>query len=304
MLMSDVAAQLCRISLQQALHAMATSDLPVLAGGTDFYPALRDGPAPLQVLDVTRVDGLKVIDETVNGWSIGAACTWTDVINATLPDVFDGLKAAAHEVGSVQIQNSATLAGNLCNASPAADGVPPLLTLNASVELASLRGHRTLLLSEFITGPRATKRASDELLIAIHIPRIANGARSRFFKLGSRRYLVISIVMASVVLVADEQGNLIDVRIAVGSCSAVACRLSKLEQALLGKSMHADIVSLVSPEMLHELTPIDDVRGSGEYRLIAVQQIVCRLLMDTLKDISEFQTLALSQQASPDSTSS
>ncbi len=304
MLMSEVPDQVCHLSLQQALDAMATSRLPVLAGGTDFYPALRDGPAPLQVLDVTRVDGLKTIDETSGGWSIGAACTWTDVINARLPDVFNGLKAAAREVGSVQIQNSATLAGNLCNASPAADGVPPLLTLNASVELASSRGRRHLLLSEFITGPRATQRASDELLIAIHIPRIANGARSRFYKLGSRRYLVISIVMVSVVLLADEQGNLVDVRIAVGSCSAVASRLSKLEQALVGQSTQADIVSLVSPEMLHELTPIDDVRGSGEYRLIAVQQIVCRLLMDALQDIAKSQTLAVDQHASPDSTSS
>jgi len=283
--MSDTTGQMSSLSLQQALDAMKTSALPVLAGGTDFYPALRDAAAPARVLDVTRISSLRHITETTDGWSIGAASTWTDVIKADLPPVFNALKAAAREVGSVQIQNSATLAGNLCNASPAADGVPPLLALNATVELASLRGHRMMPLSEFITGPRMTERAADELLIAIHVPQVSEYARSRFFKLGSRRYLVISIVMASVTLVADNQGILVDVRIAVGSCSAVACRLTGLEQALIGQSISSNIVSLVSSGMLGELAPIDDVRGSGQYRLDAVQKIICRLLSDAAQDI-------------------
>jgi len=295
--MSDTTGQMSSLSLRQALDAMETSALPILAGGTDFYPALRDAAAPAEVLDVTRITSLRQISETAEGWSIGAASTWTDVINTDLPPVFDALKAAAREVGSVQIQNSATLAGNLCNASPAADGVPPLLTLNATVELASSRGHRIMPLSEFITGPRMTERAADELLIAIHVPRMSEHARSRFFKLGSRRYLVISIVMASVTLVADEQGNLVDVRIAVGSCSAVARRLVGLEQVLTGQSIRFDIVSLVSSGMLGELAPIDDVRGSGQYRMDAVQKIVSRLLSDTVHDIEKDRAAGVAQGA-------
>jgi CO/xanthine dehydrogenase FAD-binding subunit len=202
-----------------------------------------------------------------------------------LPAVFDALKAAASEVGSVQIQNSATVAGNLCNASPAADGVPPLLTLDARVELASVRGTRELALADFILGPRSTARAADELMVAINIPHIDDSARSHFVKLGARRYLVISIVMASITLLADDNDHLQHVRIAVGACSSVAQRLCELEKILIGQSIHDDIVSLVTPVMLSELDPINDVRGSRAYRLAVVQQLVCRLLADCLYDL-------------------
>ncbi len=296
--MNDAAGSQSRLTLEQALDALAHAPLPILAGGTDFYPALRDGAAPDRVLDITRINGLRDISETETGWSIGAGSTWTDIVAAKLPRVFDALKAAALEVGSVQIQNSATLAGNLCNASPAADGVPPLLALNASVELASVRGRRVMPLSEFITGPRATARSDDEMLICIHVPRISDSARSQFRKLGARRYLVISIVMASVTLVADEHGVLSDVRIAVGACSAVARRLVRLEQALIGQPVQADILSLVAPGMLSELAPIDDVRGSGHYRLSAVQQIVCRLLSETLRELPGHPAASV-QQTNP-----
>ncbi len=274
-----------QLNLSIALETLARTPMPVLAGGTDFYPALRDTPAPARVMDVTRIEGLRGIERTTSGWRIGAATTWTDIIRAPLPAVFDALKAAAREVGSVQIQNAATLAGNLCNASPAADGVPPLLTLNASVELASVRGTRQLPIEDFILGPRSTARSADELMVAINIPFMENTARSAFFKLGSRRYLVISIVMASITLLADDNDCLQDIRIAVGACSSVAQRLRALEAVLTGQSIHDDLVSLVTPGMLLALSPIDDVRGSGAYRMDAVQQLVCRLLAECLQDL-------------------
>jgi len=275
------------LTLNRALDELSAHHLPVLAGGTDFFPALRDQVAPEHVLDLTQIAGLRYISETEDGWIIGAATTWTDIIRAGLPPVFDALKAAAREVGSVQIQNAGTVAGNLCNASPAADGVPPLLSLNASVELASKNGKRKLLLSEFIVSPRLTARHSDELLVAIHIPRIDAGARSGFVKLGSRRYLVISIVMASITLVPAADGSLQDVRIAVGACSAVAQRLHTLEDALRGCSIHDDLASLVLPTLFDELSPIDDVRGSAAYRLRAVRQLVCRLLSRIVRELSD-----------------
>jgi len=272
--------------LNHVLEKLAIQPLPILAGGTDFYPALQDKPVPEFVLDLTQVEGLRYIAETDAGWEIGAATTWTDIVRAELPPVFDGLKAAAREVGSIQIQNAGTVAGNLCNASPAADGVPPLLCLDTTVELASAVGRRKLSLSEFILGPRSTALREGELLVALHIPRLASQARSDFVKLGSRRYLVISIVMVSVVLVADSDGSLIDVRVAVGACSAVARRMSALEKVLLSSSIHDDLASLVLPSMLSELTPIDDVRGSGVYRSRVAQQLICRLLSSTAKELS------------------
>ena len=282
-----------QLNLSVALKTLAHTPMPVLAGGTDFYPALRDMPAPARVIDVTRIEGLRGIEHTTSGWRIGAATTWTDIIRAPLPAVFNALKAAASEVGSVQIQNAATLAGNLCNASPAADGVPPLLTLNASVELASVRGTRQLPLSDFILGPRSTAKSADELMVAINIPAMGDSACSAFVKLGSRRYLVISIVMASITLLADDNDYLQDIRIAVGACSSVAQRLSALEAVLTGQSIHDDLVSLVTPGMLTAQSPIDDVRGSGAYRMDAAQQLVCRLLADCLHDLPGNQPPAL-----------
>ena len=197
--------------------------------------------------------------------------------------MFDALKAAAREVGSVQIQNAATIAGNLCNASPAADGVPPLLALDARVELASNRGRRVLPLAEFILGVRRTALADDELLIAIHVPSQDYDARSVFTKLGARRYLVISIAMIAVTL-ARHNGKISDARIAVGSCSPVACRLKALESSIKGQELQAltaDAVSqIVWQAELPELTPIDDVRGSANYRHQAVREMLARLIVD------------------------
>lgn len=275
--------------IDEALDILSNSDIRVLAGGTDLYPGLRDRQAPQQLLDITGITELRSISETTDGWILGAGTTWTDIINAQLPRQFDSLKAAALEVGSIQIQNAGTLAGNLCNASPAADGVPPLLSLNASVELASKGAKRMLPLGDFIIGPRSTALNADELLVAIHVPSMPSSARSQFYKLGSRRYLVISIAMVAVTLSADERGYLTDVRISVGACSAVAQRLTRLEDYLVGMSIYADLLSLVTPEVFSSLTPIDDVRASGEYRSIAAHQIVCSLLESTLRQLPQYQ---------------
>ena len=274
------------MSLDCALKQLSRTSMPILAGGTDFFPALRDAPAPAQVLDVSRIDGLRGIQRTASGWRLGAATTWSDVIHEPLPPVFKALKAAAREVGSVQIQNAGTVAGNICNASPAADGVPPLLSMNASVELASVRGIRLLPLQEFIQGPRVTARCDDEIMVAIHIPDMDEAARSEFVKLGARRYLVISIVMVSVVLIPDAQGRLKEARVAVGACSAVARRLHRLEAVLQGQPLNADLQSLVEPLLFTELAPIDDVRGSAEYRLQVVQQLIRQLLSSCLQSLT------------------
>ncbi len=150
----------------------------------------------------------------------------SDVLAADLPSCMDGLKAAAREVGAWQIQNAATVAGNLCNASPAADGVPPLLALNAAVTVQSATGSRTMPLQHFILGNRRTALAPGEMLTHIHVPAHDPRTRSVFLKLGARRYLVISIAMVSAVVLCARDGTIADLRVAVGACSAVrnACR--------------------------------------------------------------------------------
>ncbi|MBN9675806.1 FAD binding domain-containing protein [Salipiger bermudensis] len=261
-------------SLDAALELLQGGRAVALGGGTDLYPALRDGTPPPEMVDLTRIDGLRGISRSGDGWRIGGATTWTQVVKADLPPLFDGLKAAAREVGSVQIQNAGTVAGNLCNASPAADGVPALLALDAQVELAAPSGMRRMPLSDFITGPRATKLVPGEILTALFIPE-ATG-QGAFLKLGARRYLVISIAMISAV-VEMECDTVKSARLAVGACSPVARRLPTLEATLAGKTI-AQAEQAALDYGYPELSPIDDVRAGAGYRREAVATLVARAL--------------------------
>ena len=273
-------------SLTEATEALATGAFTVLAGGTDVYPALRDRPVCADILDITRIADLRGISRQPEGsWRIGATTTWTDIARAALPACFDSLKLAAREVGSIQVQNAGTVAGNLCNASPAADGVPPLLTLDAAVELVSARGQRRIPLADFITGVRRTARRTDELVSAVLVPDQPDSATASFLKLGARRYLVISIAMAAAVVVPDPDGRIAQARVAVGACSPVAQRLPALERALIGTPA-ADAAACVQADQLAPLAPIDDIRGSGAYRLDAVVALLRRLLDTTPAEIA------------------
>jgi len=147
-------------SLERALAALADRPLAILAGGTDFYPARVGRLVEEDVLDITAVAELRGIRETHGRIRIGAATTWTELIEAPLPRQLDCLKLAAREVGGVQIQNSGTIAGNLCNASPAADGMPALLALDAEVELRAASRSRTLPLGRSRSSATPTSRCA------------------------------------------------------------------------------------------------------------------------------------------------
>jgi len=263
--------------LKEALAALAAGPRIILAGGTDYYPARVGQPLDDDLLDITALTDMRRIADEGPHWRIPALATWTDLLEAPLPPVFDGLKRAAREVGGVQIQNAGTLCGNLCNASPAADGTPNLLALDALVELASARATRRVPVGEFVKGSRAVARRPEEMVIALLVPKPKGDARSTFLKLGARRYLVISIVMVAAVLeVAD--GKVAQARIAVGSCSAVAQRLPVLEAALVGSRLDAGLANLARSEHLALLSPIDDVRGTAAYRREAALTLVQRAL--------------------------
>ena len=263
--------------LADALAALAESPLTVLAGGTDFYPARVGRPLEDDILDITALAPLRGIGDAGDHLRIGATTSWSDVIAAPLPGWCDGLKLAAREVGGVQIQNAGTVAGNLCNASPAADGIPALLALDAAVELASRRGRRVLPLADFVTGNRRTARRADELMTAVLVPKPRHPARGTFAKLGARKYLVISIVMSAAVL-EIEAGRVAAARVAVGACSEVARRLPALEAALVGRPCAAGLGRAVGAAHLAPLSPIDDVRGTAAYRSDAARTLVARML--------------------------
>jgi N-methylhydantoinase B len=269
-------------TLAEALTIRAGQPVTVLAGGTDVYPARanRVGWGDMRrddILDITAIAELKGFAAGADRIRLGALTTWDELSRAALPPAFAGYQKAARHVGGAQVQNRGTLAGNICTASPAGDGIPCLLSLDAEVELASIRGRRVVPVAAFIDGYRHTVCASDELVAAILIPRPPDGARGDFLKLGARRYLVISIVMAAAVLAADAAGIVTHARVAVGACSAVAQRLSDLEQTLLGRPLLA-APDLVQAGHFASLRPIDDVRASATFRAVAAIAVVRDLL--------------------------
>jgi CO/xanthine dehydrogenase FAD-binding subunit len=226
------------------------------------------------------VPALSGITRNGDNWRMGATTRWTEIVQADyLPPLFDGLKAAAREVGGRQIQNSGTIAGNICNASPAADGIPPLISLKAHVEITGADGISQMLLEDFILGNRQTRLKPGELVTAVIIPASDDlPARGSFLKLGSRRYLVISLVMVAGTVRWEENYVIQDCRIVVGACSAVAQRLKDLEESLLGMSLAEDLSGCVTDRHFSDLTPIDDVRATASYRQAAAGILVRRMI--------------------------
>lgn len=260
-------------SLDDALAALAARKLTVLAGGTDHFPAGVAHSPDDDILDITALPDLRGIAWREDHWWLPCLATWTDLIRARLPAAFDALTLAARQVGGVQVQNAGTIVGNLCNASPAADGIPCLLALDAEVELASAAGRRVVTLDSFLLGPRSTARRPDELVLGLRIPPTSGDARSCFLKLGARRYLVISIAMVAAELDLLADGTIGRARIAVGACSPRALRLPGLEAALAG---HRPDPALVQPDHLAVLAPIDDIRATAAYRRAAALELVRR----------------------------
>jgi CO/xanthine dehydrogenase FAD-binding subunit len=262
-------------TVNEALALLGEGPWRLLAGGTDFYPALGSRPLRENVLDLNGLDELRGVSETATHFVIGARTTWSDIVVHKLPPAFDALKEAGREVGSIQIQNTGTVAGNLCNASPAADGVPALMILDADVEVQSRIATRHLPSNEFILGNRRTALQPGEMVTAVRVPKISATGSSSFFKLGARRYLVISIAMAAA-RIAVRDGVVEDAAVSVGACSAVAQRLETLEAALRGRPADSVFGRVVDEGHLAGLKPIEDVRGSAEYRRLAAREIVTR----------------------------
>ncbi|HRA77196.1 MAG TPA: FAD binding domain-containing protein [Burkholderiaceae bacterium] len=273
--------------LAAVLRRLAEGGWTPLAGGTDFYPARVGRPVRESLLDLSGLHALRGIEAGVDdgapAWRIGALTTWSDLARAPLDPSLAALQQVAREVGGIQIQNQATVGGNLCNASPAADGVPALLALDAQVELASVRGVRRLPVSSFVLGNRRTAIGPDELMTAVIVPRRSRRAVSRFLKLGHRRYLVISIVMAAVAVDFDEDARVSHCAVAVGACSSAALRLPAVERAMLSahRTQLAERFATLDDEAAFApLAPIDDVRGTATYRRDAAVELIRRIVAE------------------------
>jgi CO/xanthine dehydrogenase FAD-binding subunit len=266
-------------TLTEALRILAGGGWRVLAGGTDLYPnAGAELPGP--VLDLSGISGFSGF-QADEGLRIGAGTTWAEIAAADLPPAFAALQQAARQVGGRQVQTAGTIGGNLCNASPAADGVPPLLALSAEVELASATGMRVLPLERFLIGPRRTALGAGEILTAIRIPAHGMKGRSAFLKLGARTHLVISIAMVAVRL-AVQAGQVVEAAVAVGACSPVARRLPGVEAALRGAALDRLAERVRAGDVAAGLSPIDDVRATAAYRSAAATELVRRAVTEAV----------------------
>ena len=269
-------------NINDAITTLSKGELTIAAGCTDLFPKTQEDSLGRNILDISAIKSLKSITIEKEFRRIGSGVTWTDLENEKLPNCYDMLKECSLQVGSRQIQNLGTIGGNLCNASPAADGVPCLLSLDASVELISTNGKRILKLDDFIKGSRNTELKKNEILSAILIPQKAERGHSSFVKLGARKYLVISIAMVACKINLD--GDIIsDIAISIGSCSAVARRLGELENTLIGKNVNSDLTQdIYNFDYKNHISPINDIRGTDAYRLEVAKVLVKKSIIDTI----------------------
>ena len=253
----------------------------VVAGGTDLIIEIERGAHPqLQVLiDITRVPGLDQIHLADNTIVLGPLVTHNHIVGSdlirqrALP-----LAQASWEVGAPQIRNRATIAGNLITASPANDTITPLIALDADVTLASVDGERTIKLADFYSGFRQTVLRANELLVSIRIPALLDNQRGVFLKLGLRRAQAISVVDVAAVLSRDCSERVSEARITLGSVAATIIRVPAAEQYLLGRQLTGETIARAGRLAAETATPIDDVRGSAEYRSEMVKILVVRAL--------------------------
>ena len=268
-------------SLDEAVRFL--SDDPALvptAGCTDL---MVRGPEALhrmdRVIDLLAIAEMRGIREIEGGIEIGATTTFTEIgRSSAVRAAFPALAAAASVVGGWQIQNRATLGGNMANASPAGDSLPVLLALDAVVIVAGPEGLREVPYSEFHTGYRKTALQPGEIVARVRLPFLPEGGFQAFRKVGTREAQAISkVVVAMVGRIAD--GRIADPRLAAGSVAATPVRLRAAEEAVRGAAPGSETAERAGQEAAREVTPIDDVRSTAEYRRFALERVVRRMVL-------------------------
>jgi carbon-monoxide dehydrogenase medium subunit len=268
-------------TLVGALEIMATLEgAQPIAGGTDLIPTFRDlGCKHRNLVDLGLIPELNYVFEDGRYVNIGPTTTHAQLQATNLiREKAQALHDAVDVLGSVQIRNRGTIGGNLCNASPAADTAPPLLVLDAEVAVSSLDDSRWMSLQELFAGPKTTTLDPDELLTGIRFPK-TEGSGSAFHRLCRRRGFTLSVVNAAA-YVEREGGTCRSVRIALGSVAPTPVRIDEAEGELEGKRMTGALIDEAAEACREHVSPIDDVRGTAEYRRDMSAVLVRRALRE------------------------
>ena len=275
-------------TLAEALELLRAGDATILAGGTDLMPQSKAGRFRLQrmLVNIRRVPELHGISESDGVVRLGALTTITELLESSLVRArFNALWQACDHFASDQVRNAATLGGNICNASPAGDTLPPLLVFNARVVLASKPNGapraRLLPLTDFLVAPGRTTRAANELLVAVELPLPPASFASEFYKLGTRPALDIAGISIAFGAMREKE-KLLDARVAFGAVAPTPIRAPQTEAAIEGKPLVAAVDAAIERAEV-EIAPISDIRASAWYR----RELIRNMLRRTLEHVSQ-----------------
>ncbi len=271
-------------NLAEALAAVASGATP-LAGGTDLLVRMKKGMlAPKKIVDLSGLKELSEIKEDEENIILGSLVTHGDVVDSELTNNYLPLLVqGCRTVGSPQIRNTGTLGGNIVNASPAADSVPPLVALGAKVVLSSVNGEREMKLQEFLAGPGKTLKRPDELLTSIVVKKMKPEERCLYRKLGQRKSLAISIASVAVKFGFDpETKKCSNPGVAFGAVGPVVRRAVELERLLEQKKLDQQAIKEIASKAREFCDPISDIRASAEYR----REMCCSLLYEALYELT------------------
>lgn len=267
-------------SLSEALEFLAAngSRTTILAGGTDLMIAIREGSVTADyVLDVSRLKELREISRRGDRIRVGAAAPYSEIIASPLiQEAAPLLAMAARCVGSVQIRNAGTLGGNVANASPAGDGIPPLIVHDALAEIRTGEEKRTFPVAELITGPYRTGLKPGELITAFLLEPLKPGCRISWQRVARRQSLSVARMNAAAMGEVDESGAVTGVKLSVGSVTPVCLRCSGAEQILLGKVPDEDLIERAARAVSEVMVDISGVRPTTEYKKPAVEGLVTK----------------------------
>ncbi len=256
-------------SVEEAVAALASvGGARVMAGGTDLLVQLRSGaPSPAALVDLKRIAALRAITETADGFRIGAAACGAEITDhAALASAWPGVVEAAGLIGSTQVQGRASLGGNVCNASPAADTTPALIAARAVAEIAGPGGTRTLRVERIATGPGRTSLAPGEIVVAFLLPKRPPRSGDAYLRMIPRTEMDIAVAGAGVNLTLAEDGSVVDARVGIGAVAPTALVLDAAPGILIGTRLEDAVLARLAEAAGAAANPIDDKRGTIDYR--------------------------------------
>jgi xanthine dehydrogenase small subunit len=252
----------------------AHPDARFVVGGTDLSLEVTKRFATLpKLVSLEGLAPLRALEETPTGYRLGSGATISE-LEAFTEQRLPPVHRMVRYFGARQIKHRGTLGGNLCTASPIGDLAPALLSLGATAVIAARTGERRIPLSEFFTGYRKTALAPKEILVAVEVPRIPEGARAIAYKVSKRRELDISTVSAGLLVAVDGRGVVTEARLAFGGMAATPKRAAKAEAALVGQAWAPTAIEAAAAALAGDFTPMSDHRGSAAYRALVAANLL------------------------------